>query len=81
MRHSKPRYRLSEAFQLLGLPRASGYQRIKEGSLRRQKDGRRSYVSAAEIERYVRARDAEMPAPATTGRPRHRGRTQAAAEA
>ena len=58
MRHNKPRYRLTEAFELLGLPRSSGYERIRSGALRLQKDGRRSYISAAEIDRYVRSRDA-----------------------
>lgn len=58
MRHNKPRYILPEAFFLLGLPRSSGYERIKTGALRIHKDGRRSYISAAEIDRYVRARDA-----------------------
>jgi hypothetical protein len=57
MRHTKPRYRLSEAFALLGLPRSSGYERIKLKVLRPQKDGRRTYISAAEIDRYVRDRD------------------------
>lgn len=57
MNHTKPRYPLSEAFALLGLPRSSGYQRIKAGDLKPQKDGRRSYLSAGEIDRYVQARE------------------------
>lgn len=57
MNHTKPRYPLVEGFALLGLPRSSGYQRIKQGELHPQKDGRRSYLTAAEIDRYVAARD------------------------
>lgn len=54
MIHTKPRYRIDEAFKLLGLARSEGYKRVKEGKLRAQKDGRRSYITADEIDRYVR---------------------------
>lgn len=53
MNHSKPRYPLKEAFRLLGIGRSLGYVRIREGALRVQKDGRNSYVTAREIDRYV----------------------------
>jgi hypothetical protein len=55
MIHTKPRYQVDEAFALIGLPRSSGYARVKQGVLRVQKDGRRSYVTAEEIDRYVRS--------------------------
>lgn len=58
MIHTRPRYRLEEAFQLLGLPRSSGYLRIRAGKLRVQKDGRRSYLTAEELDRYVREQSA-----------------------
>jgi hypothetical protein len=55
--HAKPRYRLKEAFDLLGLAHSVGYQRMKEGSLLTVKDGRRVYVLAKEIDRYVAGGD------------------------
>lgn len=61
MIHTKPRYRIDEAFKLLGLARSEGYRRVKEGRLRSQKDGRRSYVTADEIDRYVRDGGAPPP--------------------
>jgi len=57
--HSKFRYVASEAFRMLDLRRSVGYQRIKQGRLRAQKDGRHLYISAAEIDRYI----ANDPAP------------------
>lgn len=57
MHHTKPRYHVEEAFELLGLPRSSGYERIRQGALRTQRDGRRCYVTADEIDRYVRTQD------------------------
>jgi excisionase family DNA binding protein len=54
MIHRKPRYPLEEAFALLGTPRSTGYVAVKEGHLRIQKDGRRSFVTAEELDRYVR---------------------------
>lgn len=55
MIHTKPRYPIPEAFSLLGLPRSSGYERVAKGLIRVQKDGRRSYVTAEEMDRYVRS--------------------------
>jgi hypothetical protein len=54
MIHTKPRYPVHEGLALIGLPRSSGYVRLKQGMLRVQKDGRRSYITAEEIDRYVR---------------------------
>jgi hypothetical protein len=53
MNHTKPRYRINEAFQLLGLARSVGYVRLREGKLRAVYDGRRAYVLASEIDRYA----------------------------
>lgn len=53
MNHAKPRYRLTEAFSLLGLSRSMGYVRIAAGELQAVKDGRRSFITAEEIDRYV----------------------------
>jgi excisionase family DNA binding protein len=67
MIHQKPRYRLEEAFVLLGTPRSTGYVAVKEGRLRIQKDGRRSFVTADELDRYVREEcpPSNLPAPAS----------------
>jgi hypothetical protein len=56
MNHAKPRYRLHEAFDLLGLARSVGYVRMREGKLRAVYDGRRAYITADEIDRYVAGR-------------------------
>src|SRR5271169_1352976 len=47
------RFDLVEAARILRLSRAALYQRIQAGQLRIQKDGRRSFVTAAELQRYV----------------------------
>jgi excisionase family DNA binding protein len=51
------RFDVIEAARILRMSRAAIYERIKAGALRAQKDGRRTYVSAAELTRYVSARD------------------------
>jgi hypothetical protein len=51
--HLKPRYRLKEAFDLLGLAHSVGHERVKQGSLLTVRDGRRVYVLSTEIDRYV----------------------------
>jgi hypothetical protein len=53
--HRKPRYPLRDGFRLLGLPRSTGYLKIQSGQLRVQKDGRRAFITAEEIDRYVAA--------------------------
>jgi excisionase family DNA binding protein len=50
MQHQKPRYRVEEAFALLGLPRSTGYVAVKDGRLKTQKDGRQTYISARQID-------------------------------
>jgi len=47
------RFEIPEAARILRMSRAALYGRIQEGELKLQKDGRRSYITAAEIERYV----------------------------
>ena len=59
MNHRKPRYRVNDAFRLLGLARSTGYRVVKAGRLKTYKDGRRVFVNADEIDRYTR----EAPAP------------------
>jgi hypothetical protein len=47
------RFEVSEAAQILRMSRAQLYNRICEGTIRRQKDGARTYITRAELERYV----------------------------
>jgi len=63
---------IDECADLLRMSRACLYNRIAEGVIRAQYDGRRRYVSRAELQRYVRSLDApNAKRPATpTGRPR-----------
>jgi excisionase family DNA binding protein len=47
------RFEVVEAAQILRMSRAQLYIRIHEGSIRPQKDGARTYITRAELERYV----------------------------
>jgi len=47
------RCEIGEAARILRLSRSSLYNRIQEGSIRRQKDGKRTYITRAELERYI----------------------------
>ena len=47
------RFDMMEAARILRISRATLYERIKAGEIRTQKDGRRSYVTATELQRYV----------------------------
>jgi len=47
------RFEIVEAAQILRMSRAQLYNRIQEGCIRLQKDGARSYITHAELERYV----------------------------
>ena len=47
------RFEISEVTRILRLSRATLYERIRDGKIKSQKDGRRSYITAAELERYV----------------------------
>jgi excisionase family DNA binding protein len=47
------RFEVSEAAQILRMSRAQIYNRIQDGSLKPQKDGARTYITRAELERYV----------------------------
>ncbi len=50
------RFDIVEAARILRISRASLYQRIRTGEIKTQKDGRRSYITATEIQRYVGAK-------------------------
>src|SRR5258705_13637157 len=68
------RLALSESPRILRTSRALIYTRIHEGSLRPQKDGARTYITQAELERYVEScntppeRDRTHKAPRRSGR-------------
>ncbi len=47
------RFEITEAARILRISRAQLYNRIQDGSLRRQKDGARSFITREELERYV----------------------------
>ena len=47
------RFEIIEAAQILRISRATLYQRIRGGLISVQKDGRRSFITASEIHRYV----------------------------
>jgi len=55
------RYTVPEAALLLRKSKAGLYIAVKEGRLKLSKDGRRSYVLPAELERYVAACDQREP--------------------
>jgi Helix-turn-helix domain len=50
--HSRWRH-IAEAAQILRMSRAQLYNPICEGTIRPQKDGARTYITQAELERYV----------------------------
>lgn len=50
------RFEIVEAARILRMSRASLYERIRDGQLKAQKDGRRRYVTAVELQRYITAK-------------------------
>lgn len=52
------RHEIDEAARLLRISRALLYRRIRDGAIRAHKDGARTFISAAELARYVTDRDA-----------------------
>jgi len=52
------RFDIVEAARMLRMSRATLYQRIRAGHLSVQKDGRRTYITVTELQRYVGARNA-----------------------
>jgi excisionase family DNA binding protein len=49
------RFEVAEAAHILRMSRAQLYNRIQDGSINPQKDGTRTYITRAELERYVEA--------------------------
>jgi predicted site-specific integrase-resolvase len=47
------RFAIAEAAQILCISRVTLYQRINAGLIQIQKDRRRSFVTAAELQRYA----------------------------
>jgi excisionase family DNA binding protein len=53
---AKPRYPLEEAaVELLGISVPTLYRRAAKGLIRLDRDGRRTFISAPELERYLLA--------------------------
>lgn len=51
------RFEITEAARILRLSRAILYERIRLGELKAQKDGRRRYITAIELQRYIQSKD------------------------
>jgi hypothetical protein len=51
------RFEVHEAARMLRMSRAQLYNRMKDGLIRVQKDGARTYITRAELERYVASCD------------------------
>jgi excisionase family DNA binding protein len=47
------RFEITEAARILRLSRATLYERIRDGELKAQKDGRRSFITVVELQRYI----------------------------
>ena len=47
------RFEVAEAARILRMSRAQLYNRINDGAIKSQKDGARTYIIRAELERYV----------------------------
>ena len=53
------RFEIAEAARILRMSRAQLYRRIQQGCIVPQKDGGRTYITRAELERYVEACNAK----------------------
>ena len=51
------RFEIIEAARILRMSRATLYERMRAGEIKAQKDGRRRYITAVELQRYVLAKD------------------------
>ena len=47
------RFEIVEAARILRMSRATLYERIRAGQITAQRDGRRRYVTAVELQRYI----------------------------
>ena len=47
------RFEIIEAARILRMSRATLYERLRRGELKAQKDGRRRYITATELQRYI----------------------------
>lgn len=46
------------AFGMMGMRTTNGYAKLKNGSLKAVRNGRRTFIRASEIERYINALEA-----------------------
>lgn len=57
--HTKPLYTVPETLELLSQSRGKFYEDVKTGAIHIIKRGRRSLVTAAEIDRYVEEKSSQ----------------------
>lgn len=57
--HTKPLYTVPETLELLSQSRGKFYEEVKTGAIHIIKRGRRSLVTAAEIDRYVEEKSSQ----------------------
>jgi excisionase family DNA binding protein len=50
------RFEIIEAARVLRMSRATLYERIRAGEIKAQRDGRRRYITAVELQRYITSR-------------------------
>ncbi len=51
------RFEIIEASRILRMSRATLYERIRDGEIKAQKDGRRRYITATELHRYITSKN------------------------
>jgi excisionase family DNA binding protein len=51
------RFEIIEAARILRMSRATLYERIREGEIKAQKDGRRRYITSIELHRYITSKN------------------------
>lgn len=51
------RFEISEAPRMLRLSRSTLYERIRAGEIKAQREGRRRYITASELQRYIASKD------------------------
>jgi excisionase family DNA binding protein len=54
------RFEIGEAARMLRFSRSTLYARIRAGEISAQRDGRRRYITAAELQRYVSLRTEQI---------------------
>jgi hypothetical protein len=58
--HTKPLYTVPETLELLSQSRGKFYEEVRTGAIHIIKRGRRSLVTAAEIDRYIEEKSSQI---------------------